>query len=216
MTGEMPYYDWGQDIPTSAYGTDTADVVIIGVPRAPGCTHFNPSALSSKHMCRYSVRTRYESNSADVHCTFQLRGAAEYDDDTLEIQAAPGDWDKTSGAPNVQNSFPDSGTDFDELWNRQQVLPCSLMQIAWWAVNGHAAIIGRVDGVAVGVEWDEACDAEDMPVWDWSEAAISDQYLPASSVLMMKALAETYNRIIYGSVWRIQAAIPGDESREPA
>jgi hypothetical protein len=217
MAGEMPYYNWGQSLPAATYGPDLAESVLINVPRAPGCMHWNPTAVTSRHMCKYRVRTHYYCETdAVLHTTFQLKGAAEFDDDTLALEASPGDWDETSVDANAQNAFPDAGEDFSELWNRYQVLPCSLMKISWWCPYEHAAITGRINGVEVAVRYDEDNDAEDMPVWDWYEAAISDQYLPASSVLMMKALAETYDRILYASTWAIQAAVPGDSDRSPA
>jgi hypothetical protein len=82
------------------------------------------------------------------------------------------------------------------------------MEIDVWSDLNHAEITGATAGLAVGVHWDDdSCPSEDVPVWDWSSAAISDTQMPASSVVCMKALAETYNRMIWGAIWEIQAAV---------
>lgn len=204
----LAYSSWGKTWPTTKYGRDQAHSWIICVPRAPGCEKLMDSDDVLQVNCRYTVRVYYVSDTDDaMHVTFypMIEPETSFDLPLTAVYA----WDAVSTAATESDEYPGIGTNFNGSWTRDICLPCSLMEIDIWADLDHAEITGGTAGLAVGIHWDEDTNpSEDVPVWDWSSAAISDTQMPASSVVCMKALAETYNRMIWGAIWEIQAATP--------
>lgn len=213
MANEMSWRNWGQDLPVADYGPDNAITAMIGVPRSPACLHFI-SAPTGNYMCKYGVRTHYECDTADaLRCSFWCANTSATDTITLAVQTPTPAWDETYDDTNKQQAYPDDGDSFLEDWPSSLVLPCSIFEVSYWAEAAHAIIGGVINGIEVSAQWDESDDGSDVPLWDWADAAISDAQMPASSVLMTQAIAKSYNHVVYGAVWAIQAAMPGTTDR---
>lgn len=196
---------WGMEAPSAA---DESESVRCAFPLAPGCDELIDDNTSIR-MLKYRLRAHGLIDTADrVRVRLSLGDADTQL--TIVLPVLVNAWDHTSTACHVQDSYPSNGTDFSVDWDSEVALPFSEGTVRIYV--SETTITDRtINGVEVLVAWDEAtCPSESVPVWNWSSPAICDAQQPAASVVVMKALCETYNRLIYGSVWGIAAAFPSD------
>jgi len=191
--------------PTVDPGEETESVKIC-LPRAPGCTELLEAPALTTWMLKYHCRVNANITTASkAHVIF---GCIPDPDSVLDytLPDLTNDWDHSSTDSHRQPSYPDDGHDFTEEWNRDICLPSSLCGLSFYVED--TMVNKTINGATIGVRWDNANPGENVPIWDWSSPGISDTQMPASSCVVMKALCETYNRILYGAIWEIGAAFP--------
>jgi len=202
----ITHAQWGLDIPTPTIDPGEEKSEVSGaVPRAPGCTELLEAPAATVRNLKYYVRCNANvDTAANSHVQFSCYDADSNMSFTLPVLT--NDWDHDSTAAHRQPTYPNEGNSFSEDWDRDVCLPGSHFSLMFYLED---AMTPRcVNGAAIGVRWDNANPSENVPIWDWSSPAISESQMPASSVVVMKALCETYNRILYGAVWEIEAAFP--------